>query len=117
LLHRNAGNITLKAGVLRAIRDLQTAANRPLADSRPAALNLAPSVDTETIPRPEPVAVAFRLIVGETRARPMPSQGRGGLWLTGEIAEGLDRLRWIVGDENVKLVKLDHDGWVLWGRK
>jgi len=117
LLARTAGNITVKAGLLGPTRALQTAANRPLADFRPAALKLSPSVDTETIPRPEPVALAFRLIVGETRARPVPLQDRGGLWLTGDIAEGLDRLRWIVGDENAKLVKFDHDGRVQLDRK
>ena len=113
----NAGNITVTAEPFRAIRDLQTHASRPLADFRPAALKLAPCIDTETIPRPEPVALAFRLIIGETRARPLPLPDRSGIWLTGDIAEGLERLQWIVGDENAELVKVDHDGRVQLDRR
>jgi len=42
----------------------------------------------------------------------LPLQDRGGLWLTGDTAEGLERLQWIVGHENAGLVKLDADGRV-----
>lgn len=112
-----ARNIMVKAQPLGAIRDMQTAAGRPLADFRPAALDLAPGVNTEPIPRPEPVALALRLIVGETRSRALPLQDRGGLWLTGDTAEGLERLQWIVGDKNAKLVKLDDGGRVQLDRR
>jgi SPOR domain len=114
-LARDAGYITVNAEPLGAIRDIPT--SRPLADFRPAALALGPGVDTRTIPRPEPVALAFRLIVGETRPRPLPSRDRGGLWLTGDTAEGLERLKWIVGEENAELVKLDNDGRVQLDRR
>jgi sporulation related protein len=116
-LARNASNITVKAESMVGLRDRQTAAGRPLADFRPPALRLAPCVDTESIPRPEPVALALRLIVRETRTRPVPLQDRGGLWVTGDTAEGLQRLRWIVGDKNAELVKLDGDGRVQLDRK
>jgi hypothetical protein len=34
------------------------------------------------------------------------------LWVSGDTAEGLERLRWIVGEENVGLINLDADGRV-----
>lgn len=73
--------------------------------------NLAPSVDTASIPRPDPVALAFRLVVDMSSTASIPP-GRGGLWLTGDSAEGLSRLRWIAGEENAGLITLDEGGRV-----
>lgn len=73
-------------------------------------LSLAPSLDTASIPRPDPVRLAFNFIVGS------PAQ-RGGLWLTGDKKEGLDRLLWIVGSENADLISIDEDGRVKLNKK
>lgn len=108
----NVRNLAVKAASLEALPDKQASAIRPLADFRAAALKLAPSVDTGLIPRPDAVTLALRLVVGELRGRPSASEGRGGLWLTGDTADGLDRLRWVVGSENAALIKLDEDGRV-----
>ena len=54
--------------------------------------------------------LAFNFIVGA------PAQ-RGGLWLTGDKKEGLERLRWIVGSENVDLISLDENGRVKLNKK
>lgn len=73
--------------------------------------NLSPAVDTAGIPRPDPAMQAFRLVVGLS----FPAQSsweRGGLWLTGDTAEGLSRLRWIAGDENAGLIIMDERGRV-----
>jgi hypothetical protein len=72
---------------------------------------IAPSVDTASIPRPDPVALAFRLVVEMSSTASVPP-GRGGVWLTGDTAEGLSRLRWIVGEENAGLITLDEGGRV-----
>lgn len=116
-LARNAGKIKVKAQPLEAILDIQTSASGPLANFRPASFELAPCVNTETIPRPEPVALAFRLIVGETRSSPLPLTDHGGLWLTGDTAEGLGRLQWIAGDKNAELVRVNQDGRVQLDRR
>lgn len=117
LIGRNATKTTVKAEKLLLIPDQQTSGIRTLADFRPASLALAPCLYTAGIPRPEPVALAFRLIVGETAARALPLQDRGGLWLSGDTAEALERLQWIAGEENAKLVKLGVDGRVQLDRK
>ena len=113
-LARSTGNSGVKG---ETIRNLNSPPSQPLADFRPLSLDLAPGLDSEKIPRPEPVTLAFRLIVGETRNRSLALQDRGGLWLTGDTAEGLERLRWIIGDENTELVKLDSDGRVQLDRR
>lgn len=77
-----------------------------------AAFPLAPRVDTSLIPRPDPVRLAFKLVTGEVRNAPGAPGQRGGLWVSGDTAEGLARLRWIVGEENIGLIKLDADGRV-----
>jgi hypothetical protein len=78
--------------------------------------NLAPAVDTARIPRPDPVALAFRLAV-EMSFTASVSPGRGGLWLSGDTAEGLSRLRWIIGEENAGLITLDEGGRVQLDRR
>jgi hypothetical protein len=75
-------------------------------------LSLAPAVDTSTIPRIDPVRLAFSLIVGESETRANVSGQNGGLWVSGDAREGLSRLRWIVGSENALLIGLDADGRV-----
>jgi hypothetical protein len=69
-----------------------------------------PSVDVRFLPRPDPVRLAFMLIAGDTR--PSISAQRGGLWVTGDVAEGLARLRWIAGENAAELVSLERDGRV-----
>ncbi|MEK6324356.1 MAG: SPOR domain-containing protein [Acidobacteriota bacterium] len=114
---KSVGNATVKAEPVGATRDMRTSAGRPLIDFRAAALELAPVVDTGLIPRPDPVTLALRLVVGERRSGPLAIQDRGGLWITGDTAEGLVRLRWIVGDENAELIKIDHEGRVQLDRR
>jgi hypothetical protein len=72
---------------------------------------LAPRIDTSHIPRPDPVTLAFRLVV-DLSSTAETSRGPGGLWLTGDTIEGLSRLRWIAGEKNAGLIKLDDEGRV-----
>lgn len=69
-------------------------------------------VDTSLIPRPDPVELAFSLVTGEVRSGPDDSRQQGGLWIGGDTAEGLVRLRWIVGDDDLGLIELEADGRV-----
>lgn len=116
LLPDNAGNATLRARRGTAAGETP-ASSAPLPDFRAAALGLAPGIDTGLIPRPEPGTLALRLVVGEVRSYPGEFRNRGGLWITGDSAEGLARLRWIVGAENAQMVKLDTDGRVQLDRR
>ena len=59
------------------------------------------------VPGPDPVRLAFLLVAGQTR-----SACAGGLWLTGNISEGLARLRWIAGPDAATLVAIEPDGHV-----
>jgi len=91
---------------------LRDRVSTPLPIIEAAAFRLAPRVDTSLIPRPDPVSLAFRLVAGELQTVSSAPAQRGGLWISGDTAEGLERLRWIVGEENVELIKLDADGRV-----
>jgi hypothetical protein len=93
-------------------KDLRDQLNTNLPVAQGAAFRLAPRIDTSLIPRPDPVDLAFRLVAAETRNSLGSAGPRGGLWVSGDIGEGLERLRWIVGEENVELIKLDADGRV-----
>jgi hypothetical protein len=88
----------------------------PLPVTSGAAFHLAPRVDTSLLPRPDPVTLAFRLVTGDARSTSGMTQ-RGGLWISGDKAEGLARLHWIVGQENSGLVKLEPDGRVRFDMK
>jgi hypothetical protein len=65
---------------------------------------LAPS--PTLIPRPDPVHLACRLVCAGSAGQ------QGGLWLSGDVEEGLARLRWIVGDDDADLLRLHQDGRV-----
>lgn len=93
-------------------RVLRDQVRTPLPVVEPAGFRLAPRVDTSLIPRPDPVSLAFRLVTGDIRNAGGAYAQRGGLWIGGDTAEGLTRLRWIVGEENIGLIKLDADGRV-----
>lgn len=109
---KSPGNTTVKVQPVAAPLEMYESAVTPLPYFRAAALGLVPCIDTGSIPRPEPVTLALRLIVGGEQSYPLVSRNRGGLWITGDTAEGLARLRWIVGEENAELIKLDDDGRV-----
>jgi hypothetical protein len=57
------------------------------------------------------------LIVGEEQTRANVPGQRGGLWVSGDLKEGLARLRWIVGSSNADLISLDEGGRVRLDRK
>ena len=84
----------------------------PLPVTASAALRLGPRIDTSRMPRPDPVNLAFRLVTGDLRNTLGATGRRRGLWLGGDIAEGLARLRWIVGEQNEGLIKVEADGRV-----
>lgn len=106
---RTATVFTISAPALSP-KNLRDYVSTPLPVAQAAAFRLAPRVDTSIIPRPDPVSLAFRLVAGEVRNRPGALGQHGGLWISGDTVEALARLRWIVGEENVGLIKLDADG-------
>jgi SPOR domain len=75
------------------------------------AVDLAP-LGADAIPRPEPVRIAFRFIAGEPKSDFFGRNQRGGLWITGDTEEALERLRWIVGAENAEALVIDASGHV-----
>ena len=95
--------IKLQRSLLPA--SLRTSYSLTLPVAAKVKLALAPSVGMTSVPRPDPTRMAFNLIAGN-------SVGRGGLWVTGDLTEGLNRLRWIVGRENADLISLDESGRV-----
>lgn len=74
--------------------------------------SLVPTTDTTLISRGDPVRLAFKLIVREGRARDASHQSQGGLWVAGDTAEALARLRWIVGHNNADSINIDDSGQV-----
>jgi hypothetical protein len=79
--------------------------SKSLPEIEDAELTIAPPSDTLLIPRIDPVELAFDSIVVDARA-----PGRGGLWVTGDKAEALARLEWILGIEQADLLSLDAEG-------
>lgn len=98
-------------------RDLPDHAGIVLPVVQAAAFRSAPQFDTSSVPRPDPVSLAFKQVAGEVRGGPGALGRRGGLWISGDTAEVLERLRWIVGEENIGLIKLDADGRVRFDTK
>ncbi len=88
----------------------RTAGGMTLPTSVRRDLGASSSVNAAQIPRPNPVQLAFNLVVGAKSADGLPR--RGGLWISGEVAEGLARLRWIAGAENAELIVVDREGQV-----
>ncbi len=82
-----------------------------LKTSKTALFKLAPVVDTHSIPRADPLQVAFALIANSSYKK-SSSQPTGGLWLSGDREEGLARLRWIVGKDYAALINLDKENKV-----
>jgi hypothetical protein len=72
--------------------------------------NLLPA-DGSLIPRPCPIEPAFRLISGEPRMG--KARRNGGLWVGGDTAEAIHRLRWITGDEDADLISIDNSGRIV----
>jgi hypothetical protein len=52
------------------------------------------------------------LVLAYRGGLPAGDRKRGGLRVTGNIREALDRLRWIAGEENADAVIVDREGWV-----
>lgn len=69
----------------------------------------APAPDIKRVPMPDPVTLAITLV---TRGSSPANRPQGGLWLSGDTAEGMARLRWMVGDDNEQLIRLDPGGRV-----
>ena len=89
---------------------IRDAIGTPLPVAVLSASGLAPGLDTTQIPRPDPVTLAFKLVVGDSSKEPAAFGQRGGLWVSGDREEGLARLRWIAGKKNANLIDLDHEG-------
>ncbi len=102
----------LTEAVINSRHSTRDQVSSPLPVIKSVTLRLAPRVDTNFIPRPDAVDLAFRLVTGELRSGPGAPGQRSGLWISGDSAEGMARLRWIIGDENVGLIKLGPDGRV-----
>jgi hypothetical protein len=89
---------------------VRSAGGLKLPASRRRDIGVVPTLNSAQIPRPNPVQLAFNLI-GGTRSVDAFFR-RGGLWLSGDVAEGLARLRWIAGPENAELITADREGQV-----
>src|SRR5689334_15799022 len=58
------------------------------------------------------MTIAFKVLIGDSESNRC-SQAEGcGLWITGDTAEAMTRLQWIVGEANADLIKVDSDGRV-----
>lgn len=91
---------------------LSLSSNRtpPLPIARPLRLEAIPHSNTNLIPRSDPVKTAFRIVANNANAKRNVWCSKGGLWLSGDIAEGLSRLRWILGPDQARLLLIDNEG-------
>lgn len=88
----------------------RTGATAVLPLAKPLRLSITPNVDTRLLPRPDPASLAYLLITGTGAHQHGPRQA--GLWITGDTAEGLARLRWIAGEQAADLITVESDGRV-----
>src|SRR5262249_15311345 len=65
------------------------------------------AADSRLSPRPEPAARAISELTGK-----MPNNTKGGLWLSGDVDSAADRLRWMAGDRDSEVVKVDSENRV-----
>jgi hypothetical protein len=65
------------------------------------------AVEPGPIPQPNPAARAIYELTGR-----MPGADDGGLWLSGDVEEATDRLRWILGQQDSGLIYADSQGRV-----
>ncbi len=65
-----------------------------------------PPVEIGLLPRGGPIRLALQDVLG------VAQPASGGLWVTGDAEEALERLRWMAGDDNASLVSLGADGKV-----
>ena len=100
-----------------ALDPINTFDAQPLPVLRAGVRDLALSVDTSCLPRPDPVSLAFKLVGGDSGACPESAEDAAGLWLTGDVDEALSRLRWIVGQEIANLIAVSDNGQVVLDRK
>lgn len=89
----------------------------PMPVIKSVSIERAPRIDTALVPRPDPVNLAFGLIVGQVRLNSENPRERGGLWITGDRAEGLARLKWIAGIDTSDFLKVEADGRVSLDKK
>ena len=78
--------------------------SEPLPVVEGADLTVAPQTDTSLIPQVDPVAFAIKAIVGDWQ-----TDKQGGLWITGDQAVALERLRWILGIDSFDLLSVASD--------
>jgi sporulation related protein len=83
-----------------------------LPPARSMSLALSPRADIQSLPRHNPVAIALELISGNAKTALRGSGQHGGLWVSGDVSEGLARLRWIAGPD-AALISLDDHGRLL----
>jgi hypothetical protein len=84
--------------------DQAECSERPLPVLASKAFEFSPTFDIKRVPMPDPVSLAITMVTGGSSLANRP---QGGLWLTGDTAEGMARLRWMVGEDNEQLIRLD----------
>ena len=90
------------SATIHEARSFESEPSLPVVDG--ADLTVAPQTDTSLIPQVDPVAIAIKAIVGDGQ-----TDEQGGLWITGDQAEALERLRWILGIDSFELLSVASD--------
>lgn len=108
---------SLAVASARVTKDIAAPVSPILPYERTVFARFAPTIETARIPRPDPLSMAFKIVNGDAQSE-LCSQPEGcGLWITGDITEGLARLRWIVGEKNVAVLQVEADGRVTFDRR
>jgi len=69
------------------------------------------------IPRPDPVSLALKIINGDSQDAQCSQPEGCGLWITGDVTEGLVRLKWIIAGTNTEVLKIEPDGRVTFDQR
>jgi len=72
----------------------------------------APGQSQASAPAGGSLTVDTKLRTGTASSSPAGRDRRGGLWLSGNLQEGMARLAWIAGSENARLLTIDKSGQV-----
>ncbi len=100
----------LRLATLRSLHlsSMPFALSQPLLKTQ--IINLAPALNPDAMAHADAIAVAIKLITGNSRCA--SSAFPGGLWISGDTREAMARLQWIAG-KDAEVLTLDADNRVL----
>jgi len=98
--------VQLRIQIRHEVETSAALVSKPLPPASGIDLALLTRIDPRPLRASDPVQMALAAVLE------LPRGTGGGLKLTGDVEEGIGRLRWMVGSDNASLVSIDENGMV-----